>query len=81
MHVKKTTVISALGMFCLALTSAIAQTAPATAPGRAHPADRRGTRSSAATVSNLARQFPEVDFGTLAEAVDLQARARPVVGG
>ena len=32
MHVKKTTVTSALVMFCLALTSAIAQTAPATAP-------------------------------------------------
>jgi uncharacterized damage-inducible protein DinB len=32
MHVKKTTVISALMMFCLALTSAIAQTAPSAAP-------------------------------------------------
>jgi hypothetical protein len=32
MHVKKTTVLSALVMFCLALTSAVAQTAPATAP-------------------------------------------------
>ena len=32
MHVKKTTVILALVMFCLALTSAIAQTAPTTAP-------------------------------------------------
>jgi len=32
MHVKKTTVVSALVMFCLALPSAIAQTAPTTAP-------------------------------------------------
>jgi len=32
MDVKKTTVISVLAMLCLALTSAIAQTAPATAP-------------------------------------------------
>ena len=32
MHVKNTTVVSALVMFCLALPSAIAQTAPTTAP-------------------------------------------------
>lgn len=32
MDVKKTTVISVLATFCLAMTSAIAQTAPATAP-------------------------------------------------